>query len=105
MATYRIPVLVWKYHEGFLSAGPVEHDLSRDTLVAVDTTKAAALEQLKSWLKRYYKQNEFADEPDFLDHKLIQIKVLVRPQYEVHDRVFPCEVPIELRVPCVVGRQ
>ena len=30
---------------------------------------------------------------------------LIRPQYQVRDRAFPCEVPIEMPVPCVVGRQ
>jgi ATP-dependent Clp protease ATP-binding subunit ClpC len=105
MGIYRIPVLVWKDHEGFISAGPVEDDLSQHTLVAVDTTKAGALAQIKSWLNRHYKNDSSAFEPDFLDPKLSQIKVSVRPQYKIHDRAFPCDVPIELPVPCVIGHQ
>lgn len=104
MATCRVPVVIWQDFAGFFSVCPAELYLDRNQFVAVDTDRHAALEQTRdylAWLSREYQ----LPTPDFQEPKVHSVRVTVRPGYEVDGRPYPCDEEIELRLPCVQGRQ
>ena len=105
MATYHLPVLVWQDFAGGYSAALVEQDLVPQPVVAVDDTAPGAIEQIKSFLKWWCKDHSLAHAPDFDEPRLIQVAVPFRPEYEEDGRLYLCRDEIELRIPCVHGRQ
>ena len=105
MPTYRVPVLVWQDHGGGYCACAVEPWLGGEQGVGVADTASDALGQVKNYLNWRYKQERWLDAPDLLDTEVIHLTVQVRPQYAQGDRVYPCDEPIDVRVPCVCGRQ
>jgi len=105
MPTYRVPVLVWQDHGGGYCACAVEPWLGGEQGVGVADTASDALGQGKNYLNWRYKQERWLDAPDLLDTEVIHLTVQVRPQYAQGDRVYPCDEPIDVRVPCVCGRQ
>ncbi|QDU96425.1 AAA family ATPase [Lignipirellula cremea] len=102
MTLFRFPVLVWRDLEGLYNASVVEW--APDS-IGVDTKPSGALKQIKRWLEWRVELYASVMEPDFLEPRLQQVDVTVRPRYREEDRVFPSEEQIELRVVCVLGRQ
>ena len=100
MPTYRLPVLIWKDHSGHFTAALVEFNQA-----GIGATAAAALQQLKEYLAWLYDAHPWRAEPDFLDAKLVNYVVTVRPEYRVDERIYPCDETLSLRVSCVHGRQ
>jgi ATP-dependent Clp protease ATP-binding subunit ClpC len=99
--TYRFPVLVWKDHAGWYTASLLEWDEPAGFGHSADV----ALAQVQEYLDWRYRDNPWAEKPDFLDPQLIAVKVPVRPEYQVEGRRYPCDESVTLRVWCVHGRQ
>ncbi len=104
MSTQRIPLLVWQDFEGGWSAALLEPHLGEPEIAALGKTAADAVRQMQAYLQWHLKGNSWLT-PDFLDPELIFYRVPVRPEYREHDRVYPCNQEVALRIPCVLGRQ
>jgi ATP-dependent Clp protease ATP-binding subunit ClpC len=98
---HRFPVLLWQDLQG----GWTARLLDRDERAGTGRTAALALDQVQDFLAWRFAHDPWLDPPDFLDPELLQIKVAVRPEYQVERRRFPCEEPVVLRVHAVRGRQ
>jgi len=102
MTLHRFPILVWRDYEGFHHASVVEWC---SELVGIDETASKAVRRVKQWLKWRYQTTPWMDEPDFTNAQLQHVQVSIRPQYQRGDRSFPCDHHIDLRVPCVTGKE
>ncbi len=100
MPTYRYPVLIWEDFIGHFTARLVE-DL--EAPAGFGATKSDVLFQLKDYLNWTLLNRPWQAEPDFNNAALVNLRVEVRPEYQVQDRVYPCDESIILRVPCVQG--
>jgi ATP-dependent Clp protease ATP-binding subunit ClpC len=105
MPAYRFPILLWQHFaqsggESAYTACLVEdeHDIA-----AVADTRADAAAQIKELLQWQYKETPSRRKPDFIDPELSWVKVEVRPEYAVEQRVFPSRELVSLRMPCVRG--
>jgi ATP-dependent Clp protease ATP-binding subunit ClpC len=111
MPTYRFPIFVSEDYEGYFTATPVEGYFNRFN--GTGRTASDALFQVKEFLTYHYEKNFWASEPDFDDAKLIHLKVEVRPEYRIEEKmgnrqqtnIYPTDKPITLRVACVHGKQ
>lgn len=115
---YRFPVLVWQdqnnrftaklieYEHNFyiIYGGKILGDADRSP-VGFGETVDDAVYQIKEYLAWSYEKYPWQDAPDFLEAKVIQFKVLVRPEYRVQERVFPADEQVPLMVTCVYGHQ
>src|SRR5262245_48558334 len=99
--TYRFPVLVWQDQEGWYTASLLEWDEP----AGIGRTAAQAVEQLQEYLSWCYQEQSWLPAPDFLDPKLVQFKVAVRPEYQEGGRRYPCAETVPLRLYCVHARQ
>lgn len=99
--TYRFPVLVWKDHENYWTASLLEWD----SPAGIGQTASSAIKQLQDFLQWQFQKTNWMDAPDFLEPKLMQFRVSVRPEYRQGERRYPCEETIPLRVHCAQGRQ
>ena len=102
MSTYRFPVLLCEDPGGFHSAMLVE-SLAEHT-AGFGVTAAQALEQVRDFLTWLYRREPERPAPELRDAELITIKVPVRPEYQVDDRIYASEQTFTLRVHCVRGR-
>ncbi|MBO0798662.1 MAG: hypothetical protein J2P31_07545, partial [Blastocatellia bacterium] len=100
MPTYRYPVLIWEDFTGHFTARLVE-DL--EAPAAFSATRTEAVFQLKDYLNWSLQNRPWLPEPDFQSAALVMLRVDVRPEYQVHERLYPCEESIAIRVPCVTG--
>jgi ATP-dependent Clp protease ATP-binding subunit ClpC len=118
MPTYRFPVLIWEDFEGYFTAKLIEYEHNFYLIyggkyvagtdrapTGIGRTADDALYQVKEYLAWSYEQYPWQPAPDFLEPRLIHFKVLIRPEYRVEDRVYPCDEQISLRVACIHGRQ
>jgi ATP-dependent Clp protease ATP-binding subunit ClpC len=118
MPTYRFPVLIWEDYEGYFTAKLIEYEhnfymiFGGKYVAGIDRTPTGmgrtpedALFQVKEYLSWSYEKYPWQPAPDFLDPKLINFKVQIRPEYRVDERVYPCDESLPLRVNCVYGRQ
>lgn len=100
--TYRYPVLIMESQSGLFTGCLFEEEHRAATGESPD----AVLGQLKEYLTWQWQENPWQDEPDFLDPKVIDVQVPIRPEYRVgRDKVFPCSEMISIKAPCVHGRQ
>ncbi len=99
--THRFPVLVWRDHEGWYTARLLEWDEP----AGIGRTASQATEQLRDYLQWLYDERPWSPAPDFLDPKLVQFRVPVRPEYQEAGRRYPCDEAVTLRVYCVHARQ
>lgn len=115
---YHFPVLVWEDFAGTFTAKLVEYehnvqliyggktifDTADNVPAGFGQTKDEAVYQLKDYLSWFYQKDYYQSTPDFLNAKLINFSVEVRPEYRRGEKIFSVE-PINLRVPCVYGQQ
>jgi ATP-dependent Clp protease ATP-binding subunit ClpC len=102
MPTYRFPAMIWEDHTGAFTAALVEDE---ETPVSIGGTPTEALAQLKEYLDWFLHQYPWRPGPDFVEASLISLRVEVRPEYKVSNRIFPCERNLALQIPVVYGRQ
>jgi ATP-dependent Clp protease ATP-binding subunit ClpC len=102
MPTYRFPTLLWQDHAGFYTAAPIEAD--DESVAGFGATAAQALEQLREFLTWLHQRNPNREAPDLVDAVLGTIKVSVRPEYQVGDRIYACDESLIVPVHCVSGR-
>jgi ATP-dependent Clp protease ATP-binding subunit ClpC len=102
MPSLRYPILLWQGFDASWTACLIESD--NEDLAAVGDTPARAAEQLKDYLQWHRRNQPWEAEPDFLEPVLTYVKVEVRPEYTAHDRTFPSEQCVTLRIPCVHGK-
>jgi len=101
MPTHHFPVLVWEDHSGYFTARLVEEI---DAPAGFGETASEAVRQLKEVLDWSFQKYPWRSTPDFNDSKLILLRLEIRPEYHVGERIFPCDETITLRIPCVHGR-
>src|SRR5262249_55798841 len=101
MPTYRFPALVWEDHTGHFTAALVEDE---DAPAGFGITASDALHQLKEYLDWTSQRYFWRPGPDFMDAKLLHIRVEIRPEYKAANRVYPGDEIFPLRLPVVYGR-
>jgi ATP-dependent Clp protease ATP-binding subunit ClpC len=101
MPTHRFHVLVWEDYSGYFTARLVD---DMEAPAAFGPTAAEAVYQLKEVLDWSFQKFPWRSGPDFSDPKLIQLRLEVRPEYHLGERIYPCDEKVVLRVPCVHGR-
>lgn len=103
---HRFPVLVWEDWTGSFSARLIDDEENFGALLAgFGQTPREALTQLKEYLVWSFEHEPWRSAADFLDPRITELRVEVRPEYQVKERVYPCDEPIPLRVAAVHGRQ
>ena len=104
---HRFPVLVWEDFSGSYTGRLVddEEDADVQQLAAVGSNVREILRDLKEYLLWSFDKEPLRSTPDFHDPQLLELRVDVRPEYNVKGRVYPCDESISLRVVCVHGRQ
>lgn len=103
---YRFPVLVWEDFSGSYTGRLVDDEEDPDVqLAAVGNSVRDVLRDLKEYLMWSFDKEPLRSTPDFLDAQLLELRVEVRPEYNVRGRVYPCDESVSLRVVCVHGRQ
>jgi ATP-dependent Clp protease ATP-binding subunit ClpC len=103
---HRFPVLVWEDFTGRYSARLIDDEEdSAISLAGFGGTAREALAQLKEYLVWSFDHEPWRSAPDFLDPKLVEFRVEVRPEYTLRGRVYPSDESFPLRVACVHGRQ
>lgn len=98
--TRRFPVAVWRDAEGDFTACV----LDGAECAAIDSSQAAALDQIKRFIVRYERDGGIGT-PDFSDLELRDHRVALRPQYEVAGSAFPVGQAFDFRLTCVHGRR
>ncbi|MCI0660992.1 MAG: AAA family ATPase [Acidobacteria bacterium] len=101
MPTYRFPILIWEDFAGYYTARLVEDE---DAPAGFSTTKADAVFQLKEYLGWLYQKRPWLPAPDLSGATLTIFRVELYPEYQVHNRIYPCDEPMTIRIPCVQGR-
>jgi ATP-dependent Clp protease ATP-binding subunit ClpC len=103
---HRFPVLVWEDWTGTFSARLVDDEENLGSpLAGFGPTAREALAQLKEYLVWSFEHEPWRSAADFLDPRIVELRVEVRPEYQVKGRVYPCDESIPLRVAVVHGRQ
>src|SRR5262245_8608675 len=101
MPTYRFPILIWEDFAGYYTARLVEDE---EAPAGFSKTKADAIFQLKEYLSWLYQTRPWLPSPDLSGTTLTIFRVELLPEYQVHDRIYPCDETMSIRVPCVQGR-
>ena len=102
MATQEYSVLVWGDTAGGFTAALVGQV---EPAAATASTQDEALRQLKELLDGRAENGNRDVDPDFTEAALVEVKVEVRPQYRMGERMISCPETLWLRVPCVTGNQ
>lgn len=102
MSVYRIPVLLWSdgqnvHHGCPLDGGPES--------VATGETAADVLKQVKAFVEWQFKEGWRMSGPDFEEPRLETLRVPIRPQIEEDERTYPASQPVDLDIPCVLGKR
>ena len=93
MPVYRFPTLLWQDAAGFFTAVPVEAD---GETAGFGKSPTLALNQLSEYLAWLYKREPDRPAPTLRDAELSTMKVAVRPEYHVDDRIYACLEPLTL---------
>lgn len=102
METFRVPICLWQDAGGQHTATVVDpaHEIT-----AIRPTAQAAIEEVADYLRWRYEQAFDFPKPDFLDPQLITLKIPLRGEYKIEERIHPCTSSLPVRVHCVHGRQ
>jgi ATP-dependent Clp protease ATP-binding subunit ClpC len=90
--SYRVPVLVWKDHEGFHTASLIEWDEPP----AVALKAADALRQLADYLQWLYQNHPWRPGPQLGEVRCLRTTVPVRPEYRSGGGIHPCPEIVEV---------
>ena len=103
---HRFPVLVWEDFAGSYTGRLIDDEEDPGVqLAAIGTSVREVLKDLKEYLVWSFDKEPLRSTPDFHDPQLLELRVDVRPEYNVKGRVYPCDESVSLRVVCVHGRQ
>lgn len=103
---HRFPVLIWEDFSSSYTGRLVDDEEDPGVqLAAVGSSVRDVLQQLKEYLVWSFEHEPWRSTPDFHDPQLLELRVEVRPEYKVKERVYPCDESVSLRVACVYGRQ
>lgn len=102
MASFAFPILLWKDGQNGHHGVPVDGDAES---VASGESSADVVRQIKDHLQWQFRNELRWFPPDFEDPRLERIRVEVRPQTEHEKRTYPSSQPVQIEVPCVVGRR
>ena len=91
MPTHRYPILIWRDHSGTHTACLVENS---ESIAAIAESAGDASDQIRDYLQWLLKERGYLPQPDFLEPQLSSVKVDVRPEYRVDDRIFACREPM-----------
>jgi ATP-dependent Clp protease ATP-binding subunit ClpC len=101
MPAYRFATLLWQDAAGFHTAVPIEAD--DEATAGFGATAAAALDQLREYLSWLYRREPDRPPPNLRDAELGIVRVTLRPEYRVENRIYPCD-ELALPVHYVAGR-
>lgn len=102
MAIERIPIVVWKEPAGLFTAALVESD---DNTAAVGQSADEAIDALRDWLVWTQKHEPWNfPRSELKGPRLTWVNVMVRPEYRVKQRRYPCDEQVKLPVAIVQGR-
>lgn len=104
MKMFRHPVLVWKDKAGFYTAALADAEGVVEVLVPVvgyADTPRKAVEQIKDYIRWYYKEHPWAEGPTMISSKLTHYTVKVRPEHRMRERIYPYERNLSFRVEVV----
>lgn len=99
MPSHKFPIAVWRDAAGLYTASVLDGVHGE----AVAESPPAAVKQLKDFLLWAYGRDPYALEPDMRDPQLTDVRVSIRPEYEIDDRPYPCSHRVPMRVPLVHG--
>ena len=107
----RHPVVLWQTGERAWSGRLLNDSATDGTASGVSSTEV--VRHLKEYLTAVDRDGMlWLISPDFLEPTLRTVKVAAVPEYEFlvagderRKRTLPCEEPVQLRLPCVVGRR
>jgi ATP-dependent Clp protease ATP-binding subunit ClpC len=99
--THRYPVFVCRGPDGTHTATLVE---APGDAPAVAATAAAAVDQVRQYLRWKLDREPWLEAPDWQDPELSSVRVSVRPEYEQGGRRHPCPEPVDLTVWMVKGQ-
>jgi ATP-dependent Clp protease ATP-binding subunit ClpC len=102
MSVYRFATLVWQDTAGLFVAAPIETDA--DEVFGFGASAGAALEQLRDQLEWLYRRGQGPLEPDFHGAELSCVKVPVRPEYLIDERIYAGEESLAMPVHVVAGK-
>lgn len=102
MTVERVPILVWKEPTGLFTAALVEAD---DGVAAVGADADEAIAALQDWLV-WTQKNEDWNFPhsELKQPRLTWVNVMVRPEYRIKQRRYPCDEQVKLPVALVHGK-
>src|SRR6185503_10258970 len=101
MNSVKFPVAMWQDDDGCFTAQTLDGPPGS----AVDRSAKSTLAGLKEYLAWGYRRGLFRGRPDFDELRLVEYTVLVRPRHKTEAALFPCDRPVEVRVPGVLGRR
>lgn len=102
--TFRYPAFLWKNHAG-LHTGRLLDDDQDGTATA--RSRKGVLDQLKLYLQFVHDHEDdyFVPYSDFLAPELRKVKLRIHPEYRDRKRTYACKEPVDLQLPCVVGKR
>lgn len=102
MSVARFPVLLWQSAPGTQTGCLIGRD---QTVAAVGKSTQDALRQLRDYVGWSDRQLKPVQSPDLSEVELHRIRVFVRPEYLIGERVVPCEEELPLDLACVEGKR
>lgn len=98
MPTYRYSVLLCR--DAAMGGTAIAIDRGTTAFAASPTD---ARHDLRNFLTRQHKRYPWLRGPDFHEAKLVWQTVTVRPEYRTKERIYPCELEVDIRIACVLG--
>jgi ATP-dependent Clp protease ATP-binding subunit ClpC len=102
MPLHRFHTLLTQDTAGFYTATPIEPPDNGS--VGYGTSPGGALDGLRDYLTWLYARVPDLPAPTLAEAELTQVKVRMRPEYRVGDRIYASTDWLNLRVHCVVGK-
>lgn len=102
MSVARFPVLLWQSAPGARTACLIGR---RETVAAVGKSTQDALRQLRDYVAWSERQERSIQSPELSETVLHRIRVLVRPEYSIGERVVPCQEELPLDLAVVEGKR
>ncbi len=116
MATFRIPTLIWQDFGGNFTAHAITGEGEYFPPAAFNAKRDRAVAELKEHLQWLFEDEDWREQPEYSDAKLLEFRVELRPEFEIKNddgrarkkskrpvkkRTFTAEEVFPLRVACV----